>query len=226
MKFHFYLKSYGNSDDYSYQRNLCFVWEWNFIYDFSSNGQILVTGDASILNRCDKLPSSSTLYALSVTILLLVLWYQFLLFKAMIRQLLILYEIKSTIAGMEEDNLSHRKKSVSFSRKPSQDSLLGMDLRESLASLISQKPTDQHSVASEKDADDEVVSDEDEAEHSTELTHLVRNRLSDLGLSRKSTNTSGRGGGNGLFPDRFAQLSGKTNHCLTDFRLFSDRNWS
>lgn len=103
MIFHFYLKSYGNSDDYSYQKNLCFIWEWKITYNFNSNGQILVTSDSSVLNRCEKLPETSTIYSLSIAILLFAIFYQLLLFKAVARQLIILYNIKQSLDIIEQD---------------------------------------------------------------------------------------------------------------------------
>lgn len=211
MIFHFYLKSYGNSDDYSYQKNLCFLWEWKYTYGFDSNGQILVTSDASVLSRCEKLPASSTIYALSVTMLILVIWYQLLLFKAVARQLIIFFNIKRSLDVIEQDLIGQnaKKKSKGSSRSSSSSSsssppnthqrgvsisapsISGQDLRESITSLLSQHQQqpllDQNQTGEEED---EEVVDPDEAEVTTELTKLIRSRLSEGSISKGRMSSS------------------------------------
>jgi hypothetical protein len=236
MTFNFYLRSYGNSDDYSYERNLCFTWKWIFTYDFYSNGQILVTGKAKVLDRCQKIPSKSIIYGFSVTMFILSLWYQLLLFKAVTRQCIILYNIKSSLNWLET---SHSQKSNS--RQSSADIpvnnnnnnnstqapnlLVSIDNKNksgsfshSLSNPISNKNNTQDDQNQEEDEDD------DETKENTELALLIRSRLSNLQISKsgKNNNNTGGGGGRGnrdrsrsQLQERLSLLSARSAHRTT-----------
>ncbi len=229
MIFHFYLKSYGNSDDYSYQKNLCFVWEWKITYNFNSNGQILVTSDSSVLNRCEKLPETSTIYSLSIAILLFAIFYQLLLFKAVARQLIILYNIKQSLDIIEQEFIGReggggrksRRSSVSSSaslprRRASQDSVSGQDLRESITSLLAhQQGLDKDKDSDNSDDDDDRDEVEEDDDGNTELTKLIRHRLTEANLNSKSRPSS-HSTGNPL-TSRKSSINRKRRHIFPAF---------
>jgi hypothetical protein len=235
MTFNFYLRSYGNSDDYSYERNLCFTWKWIFTYDFYSNGQILVTGKAKVLDRCQKIPSKSIIYGFSVTMFILSLWYQLLLFKAVTRQCIILYNIKSSLSWLET---SHSQKSNS--RRSSADVpinnnnnnstqapnlLVSTDNKNKSSSFshsLSNPISNKNNSQDDQDQAEEEEEDDDESKENTELALLIRSRLSNLQISKSANNNNTAGGGRNnrdrsrsQLQERLSLLSARSAHRTT-----------
>jgi hypothetical protein len=130
--------------------------------------------------RCEKLPSSSIVYGLSMTILILAIWYQLLLFKAMVRQLIIFYNIKTSLNWIENEN--EEQEEINTSRQNSIDPASQHDNSQSLLQPVSNNDDDGDSQ--DQQEHDDVLSPQ------PELVHLVKSRLAGLSSSRTSQSQS------------------------------------
>lgn len=193
MTFNFYLQSYGNSDDYSYEKNLCFTWKWKFLYDFHSNGQILVTGQAQVLNRCQKIPSNSVIYGFSVIIFILSIWYQILLLKAVTRQLIILYNIKTSLNWLETKSNPSRSRQTSVDPNSANTHQKSRSAAYSSVGQGSQglNPLLDLSAGqgspggiNDNDPDNDGEDEDEEEKEGNEIATLIRSRLHELQISK------------------------------------------
>lgn len=51
MKFYFDVRSFGYSEGLEFDKEMCYRWQLNFIYDLQSAGQILVTSSTDVIER-------------------------------------------------------------------------------------------------------------------------------------------------------------------------------
>lgn len=102
LSFSFPLLSYGSNDNLKADTAVCYQWSLSFLYDLSSTGQILVTGTADMIGRCDTLQTSTLLYICALLVAALSACYQLLIVKASARRLVILHDIQENVKSAQE----------------------------------------------------------------------------------------------------------------------------